>query len=68
MGPSAELLTASDLCDDVTVTFGEDTTAGDCPDAYTLTRTWKKGRGDMEEEIGRKKDEERGFFDLHRFS
>lgn len=34
------MLTATDLCQDVDVTFNEDTTAGSCPDAYTLTRTW----------------------------
>ena len=38
--PAADVLTATDLCDDVTVAFEEDTTAGDCADAYTLTRTW----------------------------
>ena len=38
--PAADVLTATDLCDDVDVTFAEDTAAGDCDDAYTLTRTW----------------------------
>ena len=38
--PAAATLTAEDLCETVDVTFAEDTTAGDCPDAYTLTRTW----------------------------
>ena len=38
--PAAATLTSEDLCEVVDVTFAEDTTAGDCPDAYTLTRTW----------------------------
>ena len=38
--PAADVLTASDLCGDVEVTFTEDTTAGDCANAYTLTRSW----------------------------
>ena len=38
--PAAATLTATDLCSDVSVTFAEDTTFGDCPQAYVLTRTW----------------------------
>ena len=38
--PAADILTATDLCQDVDVTFTEDTTSGSCPDAYTLTRSW----------------------------
>ncbi|MCH1583502.1 MAG: HYR domain-containing protein, partial [Flavobacteriales bacterium] len=39
--PTAEVLTATDVCSgDETVTFTETTTAGTCPDSYTITRTW----------------------------
>ena len=38
--PAADVLTASDLCQEVEVAFQEDTLmSGDCPQ-YTLTRTW----------------------------
>ena len=37
----AAILTASDNCDpEVPVIFEESTTPGDCPNAYTITRTW----------------------------
>ena len=36
----AAVLTASDNCSDVEVTFTADTLAGDCPNRYTITRTW----------------------------
>ncbi|MBK7174158.1 MAG: choice-of-anchor L domain-containing protein [Bacteroidales bacterium] len=41
--PGIGIATATDNCDpDVTITFeGETQTPGSCPDAYTLTRTWK---------------------------
>ncbi len=38
--PAAATLTASDYCGTATVTFNEATTAGTCPGAYTITRTW----------------------------
>ncbi|MEN9332245.1 MAG: hypothetical protein RLZZ94_1335, partial [Bacteroidota bacterium] len=38
--PAAATLTASDYCGSATVTYNETTTAGSCPGAYTLTRTW----------------------------
>jgi len=39
--PPAEILTATDLVDtDVPVIFEEETTPGDCPQEYTITRTW----------------------------
>ncbi|WP_206733887.1 gliding motility-associated C-terminal domain-containing protein [Flavobacterium stagni] len=38
--PSAATLTATDSCGAATVTFNETSTAGSCPSAYTLTRTW----------------------------
>jgi len=39
--PTADILTATDICSgDATVTFTETTTAGTCPDSYTITRTW----------------------------
>ncbi|WP_274475538.1 HYR-like domain-containing protein [Mangrovimonas aestuarii] len=38
--PNAETLTATDNCGNATVTFDEVNTAGNCPGAYTLTRTW----------------------------
>ncbi|MEM5538663.1 Ig-like domain-containing protein, partial [Olleya sp. AS48] len=36
----AEVLTATDNCSDTTVTFNEIRTDGDCPNTYTLERTW----------------------------
>ena len=36
----AAVLTASDNCSDVEVIFTADTLAGDCPNRYTITRTW----------------------------
>ena len=39
--PAADVLTATDLCQEVDVLFSEDTTmSGNCPQSYTLTRTW----------------------------
>ncbi|SHF86366.1 hypothetical protein SAMN05444377_1301, partial [Flavobacterium fontis] len=38
--PAAVTLTATDNCGAANVTFNEVTTAGSCPGAYTLTRTW----------------------------
>lgn len=39
--PAAAVVTASDACDPAsTVGFSETQTAGDCPDAYSLLRTW----------------------------
>ncbi|MCZ8298252.1 MAG: gliding motility-associated C-terminal domain-containing protein, partial [Flavobacterium sp.] len=38
--PAAVTLTATDNCGAANVTFNEVTTAGSCPSAYTLTRTW----------------------------
>ncbi|MBK7342545.1 MAG: hypothetical protein IPJ06_05220 [Saprospiraceae bacterium] len=39
--PAAEVVTAHDNCDaDVEVTYNEVRTDGNCPDSYTLTRTW----------------------------
>ncbi|MBK7342558.1 MAG: hypothetical protein IPJ06_05285 [Saprospiraceae bacterium] len=39
--PVAEVVTAQDNCDlDVDVTYNEIKTDGNCPDSYTLTRTW----------------------------
>ncbi|MCZ8368031.1 gliding motility-associated C-terminal domain-containing protein [Flavobacterium sp.] len=38
--PAAVTLTATDDCGEANVTFNEVTTAGACPGAYTLTRTW----------------------------
>ncbi|MEO1623538.1 MAG: HYR domain-containing protein [Bacteroidota bacterium] len=38
--PDAAVLTATDNCDAVTVGFSESTSAGSCPDNYTITRTW----------------------------
>ncbi|MBK7342557.1 MAG: hypothetical protein IPJ06_05280 [Saprospiraceae bacterium] len=39
--PVAEVVTATDNCDlDVDVTYNEIKTDGNCPDSYTLTRTW----------------------------
>jgi hypothetical protein len=40
--PSVGTPTATDACGPVTITYlGQTTTAGSCPDAYTLTRTWR---------------------------
>ena len=36
----AAVLTATDNCSDVEVIFAADTLAGDCPNRYTITRTW----------------------------
>jgi hypothetical protein len=38
--PSAETLTATDNCSQINVTYSEVRTEGDCPNNYTLTRTW----------------------------
>ena len=38
--PEAAVLTAYDNCTDVTVEFEEAIEAGDCPNSYTVTRTW----------------------------
>ncbi|RME49934.1 MAG: gliding motility-associated C-terminal domain-containing protein, partial [Caldilineae bacterium] len=39
--PAPSTPTATDNCDaDVEITFTEERTDGDCPDSYTLTRTW----------------------------
>ena len=38
--PEAAVLTAFDNCTDVTVEFEEAIEAGDCPNRYTVTRTW----------------------------
>ncbi|RMF30550.1 MAG: hypothetical protein D6765_03035, partial [Bacteroidetes bacterium] len=39
--PAPPNVTATDDCDtDVTISFSETETPGDCPDSYTLTRTW----------------------------
>ena len=38
--PSADVLTATDNCDAVSVSFTEAIAAGDCPNRYTVTRTW----------------------------
>ncbi|OUU19090.1 MAG: hypothetical protein CBC05_00545, partial [Crocinitomicaceae bacterium TMED45] len=38
--PEAAVLTAYDNCTDVTVEFEEAIEAGDCPNRYTVTRTW----------------------------
>ncbi|MBK7342567.1 MAG: hypothetical protein IPJ06_05330 [Saprospiraceae bacterium] len=39
--PNAAVLTANDNCDaNVTITFNEVKTPGQCTDSYTLTRTW----------------------------
>ncbi|MDD2985878.1 gliding motility-associated C-terminal domain-containing protein, partial [Flavobacterium sp.] len=38
--PTAATLTATDNCGDATVTFDEATAQGNCPGAYTITRTW----------------------------
>ncbi|WP_091465470.1 gliding motility-associated C-terminal domain-containing protein [Flavobacterium urocaniciphilum] len=38
--PTAVTLTATDNCSTATVTFNETTTAGSCPNNYTITRTW----------------------------
>ncbi len=32
--------TATDVCSDVTITFADDTIAGDCPNRYEIVRTW----------------------------
>ena len=31
---------ATDVCSDVTITFADDTIAGECPNSYTIVRTW----------------------------
>ncbi|WP_028890685.1 gliding motility-associated C-terminal domain-containing protein [Tenacibaculum sp. 47A_GOM-205m] len=38
--PAADVLTATDTCGAATVSFNETTTAGSCPNSYTLTREW----------------------------
>ena len=38
--PEAPVLTAFDNCVDVVVEFEEVIEAGDCPNSYTVTRTW----------------------------
>jgi len=38
--PEADVLTASDNCQDVSVNFEENIAAGSCPNQYTVTRTW----------------------------
>ena len=38
--PAQVTLTATDSCGDATVTTSETRTDGNCPNSYTLTRTW----------------------------
>ena len=38
--PAADVLTATDNCDAVSVSFTEDIASGACTNSYTVTRTW----------------------------